>query len=143
MACQSDDEGNYKGLPYLCHWFCSDWFKQTGERVKDWRRTQTINDTKIKYISVADKIYEVTSIQWLHFYLEAKETNLSAEDVEETELWDISYFKDYRIRLVNKKGKTNVIDIAEWIEKKRWSDGNIKCAFGLVGSKALNERLRC
>lgn len=83
------------------------------------RGVQAINDTKIKYLSVTDKIYKVTSIHWLHFYLEAKETDLSAEDVEETELWDISYFEDYRIRLVNKKGKTNIIDMDEWIEKNK------------------------
>lgn len=83
------------------------------------RRIQAINDTKIKYISVENKIYKVTSIQWLHLYLEAKETNLNTGDVEEAEVWDISYFEDFRVRLVNWKGKTEIVDFAEWIEKNK------------------------
>lgn len=83
------------------------------------RRIQAINDTKIQYLSVADKIYKVTSIQWLHFYLEAKETELTIDDVPENELWDISYFEDFRIRLVNQKGKAEIIDFAEWVKRNR------------------------
>lgn len=81
------------------------------------RRTQAINNTKIKYISVGDKVYEVTSIQWLHLYLEAKQTDLNIDDVEESELWDISYFGDFRVRLVNRKGETKIIDMAEWLDQ--------------------------
>lgn len=83
------------------------------------RRNQAINDTKIKYISVGDKVYEVTSIQWLHLYLEAKQTDLNIDDVEESELWDISYFEDFRVRLVNCSGKTEIIDMAEWMERNK------------------------
>lgn len=64
-----------------------------------------INDIKIKYISVADKIYKVTSINWLHLYLEAKEADLSADDVEESELWDISDLGEFCVRLVNGGGE--------------------------------------
>lgn len=83
------------------------------------RRNQTINDTKIKYISVANKVYEVTSIQWLHSYLEAKQTDLNIGDVPESELWDISYFEDFRVRLVNCSGKTEIVDMAEWLERNK------------------------
>ena len=79
------------------------------------RRNQAINNTKIKYISVLDKVYEVISIQWLHSYLEARETDLSIDDVPESELWDISYFEDFRVRLVNRKGEAKIIDMAEWL----------------------------
>lgn len=82
-------------------------------------RIQTINDTKIKYISVANKIYEVTSIQMLHLYLEAKVTDLSVDDVKESELWDASYFKDFRIRLVNSGGIGTVIDFEEWVKRNK------------------------
>ena len=81
------------------------------------RRTQAINNTKINYISVGDKVYEVTSIQWLHLYLEAKQTDLNIDDVEESELWDISYFGDFRVRLVNRKGEAKIIDMAEWLDQ--------------------------
>lgn len=82
------------------------------------RRIQTINDTKIKYISVANKIYEVASIQLLHSYLEAKETDLSVGDVPESELWDISEFKHYVVKLVNSGGKADIIDFADWKDKR-------------------------
>ena len=81
------------------------------------RRNQAINNTKIKYISVFDKVYEVISIQWLHSYLEARETDLSIDDVPESELWDISYFEDFRVRLVNRKGEAKIIDMAEWLDQ--------------------------
>lgn len=78
------------------------------------RRNQAINNTKIKYLSVVDKIYEVTSIDWQHLYLETKETDLNVGDVEESELWDISDFEDFGIRLVNGSGKAEIIDMAKW-----------------------------
>jgi len=81
------------------------------------RMNQAINNTKIKYISVLDKVYEVISIQWLHSYLEARETDLSIDDVPESELWDISYFEDFRVRLVNRKGEAKIIDMAEWLDQ--------------------------
>lgn len=61
----------------------------------------------------------MTSIQWLHSYLEAKETDLNIDDVPESELWDISYFGDFRVRLVNRKGKTEIIDMAEWLDRNK------------------------
>lgn len=62
-------------------------------------------------------IYEVTSIQLLHFCLEAKETDLNVGDVKENELWDISFFEDFKIRLVNGRGKAEVINMKEWMER--------------------------
>ncbi len=78
------------------------------------RRIPTINDTKIKYLLVVNKIYEVTSINWLHSCLEAKETDLSVVDVPESELWDVVEFEDFKIRLVNSVGE--VIDFLEWVK---------------------------
>lgn len=83
------------------------------------RRTQIINDTKIKYLSVVDKIYEVTSIDWNCSYLEAKKTDLTVGDVTESELWDISFFEDFKIRLVNSNEKGENIDFAEWVRRNR------------------------
>lgn len=78
-----------------------------------------INDTKIRYIQILDKLYEVTSINWLHMTLEAKATDLTVDDVPERELWDISEIEDFRIRLVNRKGVAEIIDFVEWKKKHR------------------------
>jgi len=63
---------------------------------------------------VINKIYEVTSINWLHFCLEAKETDLSVGDVPESEVWDISDLEEFEIRLVNDAGGADIIDMVAW-----------------------------
>lgn len=76
------------------------------------------NDTKIKYLSVADtKIYKVTNLDFCNLTIEAKQTDLNIGDVPESELWDISYFEDFRVRLVNGSGKAEIIDMAEWLDQ--------------------------
>ncbi len=77
------------------------------------------NDIKIKYLSVLNKIYEVTSINWLHSCIEAKETDLSVGDVPESELWDIGEFEDFKIRLVNGEGVAKVVDFGEWVKRNK------------------------
>ena len=78
------------------------------------------NDTKIKYLSVADtKIYKVTNIDFCNLTIEAKQTDLNIDDVDESELWDISYFEDFRVRRVNCSGKTEIVDMAEWLEENK------------------------
>lgn len=74
----------------------------------------TINDTKIKYLSILDKIYKVISIDWQRLTLEAEETGLRVDDVPESELWEISDLEEFEIRLVNNGGGADVIDMAEW-----------------------------
>lgn len=61
-----------------------------------------------------DKVYNVTPINWLHFFLEAKETDLSAADVEESEMWDISFFEHFQIRLENDSGEIKFINMDEY-----------------------------
>ena len=86
-----------------------------GENWKeDLRRTWTINDTKIQYLLISDKIYKVTSINWQRLTLEAEETGLRVDDVPESELWDISDLEEFEIRLVNSGVGADVIDMAEW-----------------------------
>ena len=78
------------------------------------------NGIKILYLSVADtKIYKVTDIDFCSLIIEAKETDLNIDDVPESELWDISYFEDFRVRLVNGSGKAEIIDMEEWLEENK------------------------
>lgn len=88
----------------------------TGYMKEKSRRISAISDTRIKYLLVADKIYNVTSINWMHFSLEAKETDLFVGGVPESEVWDISYFEDFKIRLVNGSG-VEIINFEEWTRK--------------------------
>lgn len=62
----------------------------------------TINNTKIKYISVADtKIYKVTDIDFCNLTIEASETDLSIADVPENEVFPIEELGEFRVRLCN------------------------------------------
>lgn len=72
--------------------------------IKYLRRTQTINDTRIKYIKIdkTDKLYEVEKISFYDFSIKAVETDLNISDVPEEEIFDISLFKDFRVTLKNK-----------------------------------------
>lgn len=49
--------------------------------------------------------------------IEAIETNLTDTDVPEDELWDISEFKDYRVKLINNGGQAEIVDFEKWINK--------------------------
>lgn len=75
------------------------------------RRTQTINDTKIKYIKIGtDKLYKVEKISFYDFSIKAVETDLKVGDVAENEIFDISEFKDFKVTLKN----GNVDNIVEF-----------------------------
>ena len=65
------------------------------------RRIQTINNTKIQYLSVADKIYKVTAIDFHNLTIEAARTDLSIADVPENEVFPVEGFGEFRIRLTN------------------------------------------
>lgn len=79
------------------------------------RRTQIINETKIKYIKISnsDKLYEVKKISFYDFSIKAVETDLKIADVPEEEVFDISEFKDFRVTLKNK----GVGKIVEFVRK--------------------------
>ena len=79
------------------------------------RRTQTINDTRIKYIKISntDKLYRIEKISFYDFSIKAVETDLKVGDVAENEVWDISELKDFRVTLKN----GNVDNIVEFVRK--------------------------
>jgi hypothetical protein len=79
----------------------------------DIRRTQAINGTKIKYIKISNKLYEVKRISFYDFSIKAIETDLKVGDVPENEIFDISEFKEFRVTLKN----GNVDNIVEFVRK--------------------------
>ena len=72
------------------------------------------NDTKIKYIKVLDRLYEVERISFFTFTVEAKETELTINDVPEQEVFDLSNFEEFKVRLNNWQG--NIIDLMEYLK---------------------------
>lgn len=67
------------------------------------RRIQTINNTKIQYLSVADKIYNVKAIDFHNLTIEATRTDLSIADIPGNEVFPIEEFGEFWIRLINGK----------------------------------------
>ena len=66
------------------------------------RRIQVINDTKIKYLLVADtKLYKVKDINFCNLTIEATETDLTIADVPEDEVFSVEEFAEFRVRLCN------------------------------------------
>lgn len=57
--------------------------------------------TKIKFILVTDKIYKVTRTDFNNLIIEASETDLVAADVPAEELFCLTDFKEFRVRLRN------------------------------------------
>lgn len=68
----------------------------------------------MKYISVANKIYEITKISFYYMAVEAIQTDLIMAEVPENEVWDISEFKHYKVKLINSGGNMEIIDFDKW-----------------------------
>ena len=84
------------------------------------RRTQAVNGTKIKYLSVADsKIYKVTNIDFRNLTIEATEANLTIADVPENEVFPIEEFGEFKIRLRNGCVTGVIVNIGEWMTEHR------------------------
>jgi len=69
-----------------------------------------INNTKIRYLQVEDRLYEITKISFFYMEIEAVETDLAVDDVCEDEIWGIGEFKNYKVKLVNGSGKAEIVD---------------------------------
>lgn len=50
--------------------------------------------------------------------IEAKETDFTTADVPEDELWNVSEFKDYKIKLINNVGRAEIMEFEKWINKE-------------------------
>lgn len=86
------------------------------------RRIRIINNTKIKYLSVADKIYKIIEIDFNNLTIEAIRTDLSIQDIPENEVFDISGFKDFRVLLKNR----NVGNIIGFLKKKTVNSQHVR-----------------
>lgn len=73
----------------------------------------------MKYILVADKIYEIKKISFFYKVVEAVETDLTVNEVPESEAWDIGEFEHYKVTLVNNSRQAEVIDFNEWKGKHK------------------------
>lgn len=76
-----------------------------------------VNTTKIKYIKVLDKMYEVQDISFYDFSVTAAETELQITDVPAQEIFDISDFKEFHVTLRNWHG--NVVDFIEYVKNRK------------------------
>lgn len=74
------------------------------------------NETKIKYLSVENKIYKVTDINFADLSLEASITDLLVSDVPLEQLFDLMDFKEFRVKLRNWQCK--IVDFTEFVRRK-------------------------
>ena len=49
----------------------------------------------------------------------AREVNFTIADISDSEVFPIEDFREFRIRLINYKGKAEIVDFAEWVEKHK------------------------
>jgi hypothetical protein len=78
---------------------------------------RTINDTKIKYIKILGKLYSVKKISFYDFSVSADETDLTIEDVSESEVFSLDDFPEFKIKLHNWHG--NVLEFQKYVEMQK------------------------
>lgn len=78
-----------------------------------------INSTKIKYLKVMDKLYEVRDISFYYQTIRAVETDLSLDNAPIEEVFDIFDFKDMKVTLINKKSQGKLIDFNEFVKNHK------------------------
>lgn len=81
------------------------------------RRISAINETRVKYITVLDKLYEVEKISFYYFTVTAKQTDETISDVPAEEVFDLTDFKEFHVTLRNWHG--NVVDFKKYVENRK------------------------
>ena len=76
------------------------------------------NDTKIKYLHVCDKLYQITDISFFNFTIRAVESLSSTASIPDDEVWDVEEFKNYKITLVNNGGCAEIVDFNAFKSRK-------------------------
>lgn len=69
-------------------------------------------------MNVTGRIYEITKISFYNMEIDAVQTDLTNVDVPEDELWDFSFFEDYKIKLINNGGLAEIVDFKKWKRRK-------------------------
>ena len=77
------------------------------------------NNTKIKYLKLKDKIYQITDISFFYFHIEAVETDMMVGDVPADEIWDIEDFKNYKIKMINIDGQAKIVSFEKRKSKNK------------------------
>lgn len=73
-------------------------------------------ETKIQYLSVENKIYKVTDINFADLTLEASLTDLLVSDIPSEQLFDVMDFREFMVRLRSWQGK--IVDFTEFVRRK-------------------------
>lgn len=81
------------------------------------------NITKIKYIKVQNKIYQITKLSFFTMSAEATETDLSHADIPEEEIFDVSDFRDFKVKLINRMPAAEIIDLEEYKSRRKSNNG--------------------
>lgn len=87
-------------------------------QIQNVNREYTKNITKIKYISIGEKVYKVTDISVAELHIEAAETELSIDEISDNELWEIRELEQYKIKLINHQKNIKIINIDQWKQSK-------------------------
>ena len=74
------------------------------------------NITRIQYLLVGGKLYQVTYIDFSKLTIEARECDLDVGDVSEDEVFLLEDFEEFKVTLRNRGGKGKVVDFVEWVE---------------------------
>lgn len=77
------------------------------------------NNTKIKYLQVQDKLYEVRAISFYNMSIVAVGVGSSVVNALDDEIWDIKEFENYKIKLINNSGQAEIVDFGKWKQKMR------------------------
>lgn len=82
--------------------------------IKRWRNTKHgLSISKIKYITLLEKIYHVTHISFYTMELVAEETILSAATVPEDEVFDVMNCPGLKVTLIRMDGQAEEVDLKE------------------------------
>lgn len=76
------------------------------------------NLTKIKYIIISDKLYEVQHLSFSDLLLSAALCDKSISDVPPEEIFPLDDFGEFRVKLINGCGQAEIVNFAEWKKRK-------------------------
>ena len=77
------------------------------------------NNTKIQYLKILDKLYQITELSFFYMSIEAVETDMVVGDVPADEVWYIEEFKNYKIKLINNGDQAEIVDFSAWKSKNK------------------------